>query len=225
MNERVQHLSLAGQIAAVERARAIVVGVARVPPRAAERDYYATELDAALRTLRWLRAHEGEIRSAILPKQSAPAPDSGEAPKPDGNPRAVGLAPSERGEERRRWSELPLATQAGVRCNEAAFQKFLSVSSAEAAAQTVRVRCGVESRSGLDKCESAAKSWREIEAKYRAWLSDPDLASGCAGAERATETSSGCAGAERAAEAASGRAGPERAEEDNAGAERAERRS
>lgn len=74
----------------------------------------------------------------------------------------------------RSWRDLTPAQQAGIRCNEPAFQKFLreegdsAVNDDAAAASYVRLACGVHSRAHLTG--NAANKWRELEAKYQAWM-------------------------------------------------------
>lgn len=79
-----------------------------------------------------------------------------------------------------------LSWQAGVRCNDAQFQEFLKKAHPNAwhnaledddtfptdkdiAAQTVRMLCGVSSRSEILPPNSASLRWREINAKFEEW--------------------------------------------------------
>lgn len=84
------------------------------------------------------------------------------------------------------WDELPLAQQAGIRCSEESFWKFLSdehffdengqfdiITDAEKAAVYVRLICGVDSRADLDKSSRSRILWRGLDAKFQAWLADP----------------------------------------------------
>lgn len=162
MTDRVQHLSLAEQIGAVDRARRIVGGAARVPSRAVERDYDVRALEAAHRTLRWLRVHESEIRGAVQPKQASDARAAVEA---------SGSEPGDvHPEEKPKPCEFPLARRVAMRCAEGAFQKFLGVETAEAAAVALRDRCGVASRKDFDRDAAARERWRGVEAEFSAWL-------------------------------------------------------
>lgn len=162
MTDRVQHLSLAEQIGAVDRARRIVGGAARVPSRAVERDYDVQALEAAYRTLRWLRAHEAEVRAAVLPKRpsAAQAPVEARAPEQEAAPREGKSTPY----------EFPLARRAAMRCAEGAFQKFLGVESAEAAVDELRRRCNIASRKEFDRDAAARERWRAVDAEFGAWL-------------------------------------------------------
>lgn len=77
---------------------------------------------------------------------------------------------------RRAFTELSRAQQAGIRCNEPEFWKFLmdmyrfsGCSTPEGAAQCVRKICAVTSRSLFDENEDAARDWDQLEAQYYAW--------------------------------------------------------
>lgn len=162
MTDRVQLVSLAEQIGAVDRARRIVGGGARAPSRAAERDYDVQALAAALRTLQWVRQHEAEIRSAVAPKRPSEARTAGEARS---------RAPEDgRRDEKPKACEFPLARRAAMRCAEGAFQKFLGVATAEGAADALRRRCEVASRKDFDRDRDARERWRALEAEFGAWL-------------------------------------------------------
>jgi len=87
----------------------------------------------------------------------------------------------EKSPEQRRWEDLKLSMQAGIRCAEVAFWRFLSwefpdwgpVSSEDEAAMVVRVFCKIDSRKQLNLDASAAEKWRDLEASYQAWLRAP----------------------------------------------------
>jgi hypothetical protein len=72
--------------------------------------------------------------------------------------------------EKRRWEDLELSMQAGIRCEELAFQSFLGSHSSAEAAENIRNRCGVGSRSGLNNNPLAAEKWKELDRSYQAWL-------------------------------------------------------
>lgn len=82
------------------------------------------------------------------------------------------------GAERRSWGDLPPAQQAGIRCAEPAFWRFLNETSSEAdvidnadkAATYVRLICGIESRAELTGDHRARLIWRDLDSKYRAWM-------------------------------------------------------
>jgi hypothetical protein len=159
MTDRVRIVSLAEQIGAVDRARRICGGSARIASRAAERDYDVQALAAAARTLQWLRRNEAEIRSAVAPKRAqaaveARSPEQGAAPR----------------KEKATPCEFPLARRAAMRCAEMAFQKFLGVETPEGAADALRHRCEVASRKYFDRNAAARERWRALEAEFGAWL-------------------------------------------------------
>jgi len=89
---------------------------------------------------------------------------------------------------------MKLSQQAGVLCNDAAFQRFLHegvrtdadrigggrawsrpVTNNDDAAEAVRFLCGVNSRADLDKANAAGERWREIVGLYRAWVREPEI--------------------------------------------------
>jgi hypothetical protein len=81
----------------------------------------------------------------------------------------------EQAKERRKFEDLPLAQQAGIRCSDPVFQQF-AVEMLEApgkselwAAESVRKWCGVLTRAELEKSESSTNAWRRIEDKFVAW--------------------------------------------------------
>jgi hypothetical protein len=162
MSDRVQHLSLLQQIDAVERARRIVGGSARAPARVAERDYDVLALEAAMRTLRWVRLHEAEIRSAVSPKRASGAQTAADAQSHE--------QADDRGDAKAKSYEFPLARRAAMRCAEVAFQKFLGVETGDGAADALRRRCAVASRKDFDRDQAARERWRAVEAEFSAWL-------------------------------------------------------
>lgn len=70
----------------------------------------------------------------------------------------------------REWIALSPSQQAGIRCNEARFQKFIDAIDADAAADYVRLFCGVLSRSEIKPDTTAAVRWAHLERDYQAWL-------------------------------------------------------
>lgn len=99
------------------------------------------------------RSHSGENGAA-----SDPAPAA--APRP-----------------KRKFSELSLPEQAGIRCEDARFQAFLRINGwtiandAHGAAEAVRAVCDVPSRTDLAD-EIAGKKWRKIEDAFQQYLTD-----------------------------------------------------
>lgn len=162
MSDCVKLVSLAAQIGAVDLARGVVGGGARAPARAAERDYYVEALDAALRTLRWVGAHEAEIRAAVSAKRAGDARASAEPPAASPDSAPLG--------EKSKACEFPLARRAAMRCAEGAFQKFLGVATPDDAAREMRRRCEVESCKDFDRDAAARERWRALDAEFAAWL-------------------------------------------------------
>lgn len=79
--------------------------------------------------------------------------------------------------ERRRFRDVPLAAQAGMRCAEPAFQKFLSeehasfpITDADTAASFVREHCCVKSRSEIIEGSKAADKWLALNSQYDVWM-------------------------------------------------------
>ena len=78
------------------------------------------------------------------------------------------------------WGGLSPVKQAGIRCNESAFQVWLvqecgmestmSESLKDAAARFVRENCQIDSRSELDTNVDAKAAWSKLDADYRYWL-------------------------------------------------------
>ena len=66
----------------------------------------------------------------------------------------------------------PLVQQAGIICNEPGFWTFLAVANADMAAQVVRDRCRISSRSELATNAGAAALWRGLVSDYRLWQRD-----------------------------------------------------
>lgn len=126
----------------------------------------------------------GQRRNAQRPSETSEAGDDqpGNSPASINAPIATG-GTSQRAEgpseaklsgspkSSRKWEDMPYSQQAAIRCGEPAFQAFLGVASVDAAAREVRARCGVESRSELDKTGPKSE-WREIERLYQLYLTD-----------------------------------------------------
>ena len=89
----------------------------------------------------------------------------------------TGSSPVSQAKERRSWSDLSYAQQAGIRCNEPDFWLFIdeicetnpaepSINSKEGAASFVRIYCGVESRSDLKPGTDAGRQWVMLNNMY-----------------------------------------------------------
>lgn len=78
---------------------------------------------------------------------------------------------------KRRFNELPPAQQAAMRCNEAAFHRFLAEHCTEPcenpadAAFIVRKVCGVQTRADLLPESPEGRRWQSLEGAFRAWMS------------------------------------------------------
>jgi len=88
-----------------------------------------------------------------------------DASKPAGEPK-----------ERRRFQELSLPQQAGMRCEEKSFWAFLiqemnyDCPNATTAADAVRDICGVTSRADIRDGEPSGKRWDRLNADYVNWM-------------------------------------------------------
>lgn len=93
------------------------------------------------------------------------------------------IAKPEAQKERRPFSELPYSQQCALRCNEALFQSFCASydpvlyqnhqkqgdEAPALAADIIRRRCEVSSRSSIIKGTPAGDKWEALEAEYYAW--------------------------------------------------------
>jgi hypothetical protein len=95
----------------------------------------------------------------------------------------VEIQPTEK--PRREWRELSPAQQAGIRCADPAFYKFLYQlyprrlgkrmgTPEDKASDLVRSLCGVQSRAHLTSDHpEALRLWEDLDRKFRAWMSAP----------------------------------------------------
>lgn len=90
------------------------------------------------------------------------------------------VAKPEAPKERTPFTELPLAQQAAMRCQEPGFRSFLrergdvglissNIVTDVDAARFVRIHCKVTSRSEIIDGTDAADRWRSLDAEYYAW--------------------------------------------------------
>ncbi len=93
----------------------------------------------------------------------------------DGNEMPVQRAPRAVQKPSRRWDELSLPEQAGIRCQEARFAEFLGVP-LDKAAEELRRRLGVQSRGHLNTNPDAAERWKALDGQYQLWLRYGDAA-------------------------------------------------
>lgn len=77
----------------------------------------------------------------------------------------------------RQWHEISPAEQAGMRCHEWEFRRFLKakdlpVNDEKSAAHVIRTLCRVESRRDLNTNDIAARKWHEIDDEFQQWKQD-----------------------------------------------------
>ena len=77
----------------------------------------------------------------------------------------------------REWQALSPTTQAGIRCEELSFVKFLSENyptdwheSMHFPEECVRLICGVTSRKELETNHAAKVLWHQLDLHYQAWM-------------------------------------------------------
>lgn len=79
----------------------------------------------------------------------------------------------------RSWHNLSPAQQAGIRCSEPAFIRFLSeefnssIMHEKSAADFVRFHCLVASRADIKPNHPSARLWRELDEKFQVWMRVP----------------------------------------------------
>ena len=78
-----------------------------------------------------------------------------------------------RARRERKPAVKPLAQRAGILCSQKGFWKFLEVDGEEAAADMIRARCGVASRSDIDGDPDASREFKALAAEYDFWLQPP----------------------------------------------------
>jgi hypothetical protein len=114
----------------------------------------------------------------VSPSQSVPQATVNQPATSNGHqPDAANVA----GKVKREWGDMSPAQQAGLLCNDPAFQKFLredrgsTCQDAETAARAVRVICGVKSRSEINGLRPVAMdAWRDLVSDFRHWQRYPD---------------------------------------------------
>ena len=79
-------------------------------------------------------------------------------------------APEKAETGKRSWGDLSPSQQAGICCNEVAFQRFIGATDADMAAVEVRKLLGVKSRSELNDQGFNTAKWEALNDEYRAWL-------------------------------------------------------
>jgi hypothetical protein len=73
------------------------------------------------------------------------------------------------------WREVQPAAQAGIRCADEHFRKYLrsehgkSAATPDEAADAIRKMCGIASRSELSTNHRARTLWHTLDSSYREW--------------------------------------------------------
>lgn len=77
--------------------------------------------------------------------------------------------------QRTDWREVQPAAQAGIRCADESFRKYLrtehgkNVTTPDEAAEAIRAMCNIKSRSELSSNHKARALWHSIDSSYREW--------------------------------------------------------
>ncbi len=86
---------------------------------------------------------------------------------------AAGSNPAGRTKERKPFTSLPLSQQAALRCQDKRFQEWLISTTPgltgcdiQGAADIVRGKCGIHSRSQLDTDNRAAERWKSLDESF-----------------------------------------------------------
>lgn len=81
--------------------------------------------------------------------------------------------------ERRRFSELPPAQQAALKCQDEAFRRWLweahyfPTEDEDDVAEWIRVQCEVKSRADLNTNPEAAERWLTLLREFDVWMKAP----------------------------------------------------
>jgi len=67
-----------------------------------------------------------------------------------------------------KWDALRPSQQAGIRCDDVRFQRWIGATDAKSAAQKLRERSGVRSRAEFDIGIDARVRWKQIDNQFRA---------------------------------------------------------
>ena len=97
------------------------------------------------------------LKDEIAESSSQGQPSSGDAVSP---------TVSSANLPKRKWEEMPLSQRAALRCHDVAFIDWLRAQDSEHAADMVRRRCAVHSRSELDTNPEAAAKWFQLDARF-----------------------------------------------------------
>ncbi len=89
----------------------------------------------------------------------------------------VEVGDDEMPKQRMDWRNVQPAAQAGIRCADEQFQRYLRaehgkpVLTPEDAAEEIRKMCNIKSRSELSSNHKARALWHSIDSAYREWAS------------------------------------------------------
>lgn len=114
---------------------------------------------------------DSEMPVSPAAKEPAATPEVAQPPSP-AKRTASGEASSR---SRMDWRELQPAAQAGIRCADPVFWKFLEeqdgceTSNADEAANVVRFLCQVKSRSELSTDHRKRVLWHQLDSQFLAW--------------------------------------------------------
>jgi hypothetical protein len=126
----------------------------------------------------------GPHKNAQRQLESTEAPSALLGHSPPLMPVSIAAVGTSETRERRAFSDMPLSQQAALRCNETRFQFFLVDTDHDmrfkrlgwTAADEVRTRCLVQSRSEIKIDTPAGDAWDDLESRYQAWLTDKQFA-------------------------------------------------
>jgi hypothetical protein len=75
----------------------------------------------------------------------------------------------------RKWEEMPLPEQVGVRCQDQKFWRYIGAHNGIGAADKVRSACVVLSRKEILPGTAAGQTWMALERDYQAWQKAPSM--------------------------------------------------
>ena len=129
---------------------------------------------------RWMAAlvQIGEDELPVKQPAKEAMPDNRFIPQqPDTRPRQENDKPVG-AKEKREWNELQAPQQAGIRAHDPRFWAFLREEKGhpavneERAATTIRIICGVHSRTEFGTNPHKRAEWVKLDAEYQAWLAN-----------------------------------------------------
>lgn len=142
-------------------------------------DDYTSDL-ATLRVGSALVIGWAEVVDTTVQKIESPVAQRLEPPAHNGL--VVGSNPTGTTKERRPFDGLPLSQQAAIKCTDGDFRKFLANQcgaddfTEQQAAEDIRQRCDVDSRSQIKYGDRSGDYWLSILHTYNAWRTDRQYA-------------------------------------------------